>query len=150
MNQTGCKYQNYLYLVLRFLDSSREVVSFYDGIALTLIINLSHITSFQEYGLYYESTTGTYFYYDKEKNTFQFHSQVNVASSSNDKVEPETNPTRPGKKRKEKTQKKVRIRQCGHIYPKKRSFGISSVRIFIRFCLRVHRKCKILKTLPTI
>ncbi|XKL59956.1 hypothetical protein PGB90_000972 [Kerria lacca] len=34
-----------------------------------------------ELGLYYDGNSGTYFYYDKEKNVFQFHSQVNVTKN---------------------------------------------------------------------
>lgn len=80
-------------------------------ICLILLLNSVILYSFQEYGLYYESTTGTYFYYDKEKNTFQFHSQVTVPSSATDILEPETNTStaQNSKKRKEKTKKKVRI-----------------------------------------
>lgn len=31
--------------------------------------------------MYYDGNSGTYFYYDKEKNVFQFHSQVNVTKN---------------------------------------------------------------------
>ena len=36
---------------------------------------------FQEQSLFYDPNTGTYFYFDAEKQQYQFHSQINIVQS---------------------------------------------------------------------
>ena len=36
---------------------------------------------FQNSRLYYENTTGTYYYYDEESASYKFHSQVNLSGT---------------------------------------------------------------------
>lgn len=53
----------------------------------------------QEQGLYYDGNSGTYYYYDKEKNTFLFHSQVAASQVSTVDTSVNTNLVIASKKR---------------------------------------------------
>lgn len=62
----------------------------------------------QELGLYYDGNNGTYYYYDKSKNAFEFHSQVSfpaVTASVEPKLEENNHESAKSKKRKNKKSK---------------------------------------------
>ncbi len=68
---------------------------------------------FQELGLYYDGRTGTYYYYDKERNTFHFHSQVEfptVVTTETTETENSNVTTTLPKKRKDGLKKKVKMK----------------------------------------
>lgn len=61
----------------------------------------------QEYGLYYDSKTGTYFHYNAEKQTYEFHSQVSLEPSQSQKVNSVKEPVKEKSKQKKRIKKSV-------------------------------------------
>lgn len=59
----------------------------------------------QEYGLYYDSKTGTYFHYNAEKQTYEFHSQVSLEPSQSQKVDYVKEPVTEKSKQKKRIKK---------------------------------------------
>lgn len=43
---------------------------------------LYYMFLFQDYGLYYDGNTGCYYNYNQQKNCYEFHSQVQVQSTT--------------------------------------------------------------------
>lgn len=63
----------------------------------------------QEQGLYYDGNSGTYYYYDKEKNSLLFHSQVVVPQVAALDSPLDIIPEGTNKRRKNKTAHKTKV-----------------------------------------
>lgn len=56
-----------------------------------LLFNLLMVLIFQNSRLYYENTTGIYYYYDEPSATYKFHSKIDLSNNQEETVKKDKN-----------------------------------------------------------